>query len=171
MRKRDEQPEEKDEGEEEEEKEHRKKGVSDGDGKDEDGDGDDEGGEEEEEEEEEEDDGEEEDNGGEQVEEEEEEEDPTKLYCVCKMPWDGRFMVECDRCENWFHPQCVGTTSKEVRKLPTFYCPDCAGKAGVEKDKRNKGSPCWPLRWPLAPCCGQEIFPEFFRKKVFSHAY
>jgi nucleosome-remodeling factor subunit BPTF len=34
-----------------------------------------------------------------------------ELFCVCKRPYNSRlFYVGCDGCENWFHPECVGTT-------------------------------------------------------------
>ena len=38
-----------------------------------------------------------------------------ELYCVCQTPYDNtRFYVGCDRCEGWYHPQCVGITQALV---------------------------------------------------------
>lgn len=49
-----------------------------------------------------------------------------KTYCVCQCDGtDGRFMVACDGCNNWFHPSCIGTTKQEVEKIKNFYCPKC----------------------------------------------
>ena len=32
-------------------------------------------------------------------------------YCVCNRVDDGSLQfVQCDDCEEWFHPECVGTT-------------------------------------------------------------
>ena len=37
------------------------------------------------------------------------------MYCVCRQPDDpNRSFVECEYCQEWFHPECVGTTV-EVR--------------------------------------------------------
>ena len=34
-----------------------------------------------------------------------------EVYCVCGQPDDTeRAFVECEACERWFHPECVGTT-------------------------------------------------------------
>ena len=31
-------------------------------------------------------------------------EEDTTLYCLCKTLYDAnRFMIECDKCKNWFH--------------------------------------------------------------------
>ena len=49
-----------------------------------------------------------------------------KTYCICECDGnDGRFMVACDGCNNWFHPSCIGTTKQEVEKVKNFYCPKC----------------------------------------------
>ena len=44
------------------------------------------------------------------------------LYCVCRMPDDGREMVQCDCCDNWFHASCVGS----VDRVREWYCSSCA---------------------------------------------
>ena len=30
-----------------------------------------------------------------------------KLHCICKEPED-LYLVECEGCANWFHPNCLG---------------------------------------------------------------
>ncbi len=30
-----------------------------------------------------------------------------KVYCTCRLPPDGRPMVECTECKQWFHEHCV----------------------------------------------------------------
>lgn len=30
------------------------------------------------------------------------------VHCVCQKEWKGETMTECFRCEEWFHPACLG---------------------------------------------------------------
>jgi hypothetical protein len=50
------------------------------------------------------------------------------VYCICKRPWsedEGRDMVGCDVCQDWFHLDCVGIkTLKEVENID-YKCPTC----------------------------------------------
>ncbi len=42
-----------------------------------------------------------------------EEAQAAELYCLCRQPDDPaapRDFVACDKCEQWFHPECVDTT-------------------------------------------------------------
>ena len=49
-------------------------------------------------------------------------EPPAPLYCVCRQPDDyTRSFVECEFCEEWFHPECVGTTV-EVSPVSPLPC-------------------------------------------------
>lgn len=49
-----------------------------------------------------------------------------ELYCLCKTPYDeSRFYVGCDRCQDWFHCECVGITQKEADELDSYICPKC----------------------------------------------
>ncbi len=38
-----------------------------------------------------------------------------ELFCVCQQPDDPeapRDFVQCDKCQQWFHPECVNTTTQ-----------------------------------------------------------
>lgn len=66
---------------------------------------------------------------GEGSESEENEDDPDRLWCVCREPHNNRFMICCDKCEEWFHGKCVGITrgmgrELELKKLE-WICPKC----------------------------------------------
>ncbi|GAB4819339.1 hypothetical protein N2152v2_006385 [Parachlorella kessleri] len=66
---------------------------------------------------------------GEPAEEEEEGEEEEVVYCpLCKLPDYGRDLVECDTCQQWYHPECAGLTLEEVEALPRWACAGCQGK-------------------------------------------
>lgn len=47
--------------------------------------------------------------------------DRTMLYCICRKPYDQRPMIACDRCDEWYHFDCVKLSS-----VPRVYiCPAC----------------------------------------------
>ncbi len=44
-----------------------------------------------------------------------------ELFCVCQQPDDPeapRDFVQCDKCQQWFHPECVNTTTQVRAALP-----------------------------------------------------
>ncbi|KAG7477943.1 hypothetical protein MATL_G00074950 [Megalops atlanticus] len=55
--------------------------------------------------------------------------DPNALYCICRQKHNKRFMICCDRCEEWFHGDCVGITEARGRLLERngedYICPNC----------------------------------------------
>ncbi|XP_064154606.1 death-inducer obliterator 1 isoform X1 [Anguilla rostrata] len=54
---------------------------------------------------------------------------PDTLYCICRQKHNKRFMICCDRCEEWFHGDCVGITEAHGRLLERnrkdYTCPNC----------------------------------------------
>ncbi|XP_052241831.1 death-inducer obliterator 1-like isoform X2 [Dreissena polymorpha] len=64
-------------------------------------------------------------------------EDPTQLYCICRQPHNQRFMICCDKCEEWFHGKCVGITqargAEMAKNNEEYVCPQCMGKPEIEK--------------------------------------
>ena len=55
-------------------------------------------------------------------------EEDKKLYCICKTRWTGGcIMVQCDICHDWFHPKCVGLSTKAAKEDP-FTCKPCLNK-------------------------------------------
>lgn len=66
------------------------------------------------------------------------EDDPDRLWCICKQPHNNRFMICCDKCEEWYHGKCVNV-SKAMGKVieqgnKKWFCPTC----------KNGGSPIVP---------------------------
>lgn len=58
--------------------------------------------------------------------------DPNALYCICRQKHNKRFMICCDRCEEWFHGDCVGITEARGRLMERngedYVCPNCTAK-------------------------------------------
>ena len=48
------------------------------------------------------------------------------VFCKCAEPYNpDRFMVECDQCKDWFHPECVDETKSSASQLDVWRCSDC----------------------------------------------
>lgn len=68
--------------------------------------------------------------------------DPEKLWCICRKPHSGRFMISCDVCEEWFHGGCVGISvhrGKQMEKKGEEYvCPACIEKSSKKQKPAKK---------------------------------
>lgn len=50
------------------------------------------------------------------------EEEEAQVFCVCRRRHRaGMEYIQCDVCDDWFHPECVGTTV-EVRGVHAWCC-------------------------------------------------
>ncbi|KAH7550304.1 hypothetical protein JRO89_XS13G0168000 [Xanthoceras sorbifolium] len=47
------------------------------------------------------------------------------LYCICRKPYDGRAMVACDQCDEWYHMDCIRLLSSPK----IFICAACKPEA------------------------------------------
>lgn len=95
------------------------------------------------------------------------EDDPDRLWCVCQKPHDGKFMICCDICKDWFHGHCVGVTKlmgdRFEKQGKEWFCGECQEKlrAGtprnailkkrVKKEKKKKKIPIPGKRGPGRP--------------------
>ena len=51
--------------------------------------------------------------------------DDKKEYCFCRSPWQGRFMIQCNVCDEWYHGNCVDITSSEALNIDEYFCLKC----------------------------------------------
>ena len=54
-----------------------------------------------------------------------EEENSDKAYCSCRKPYGGRFMIQCDFCEEWYHGSCVNLTATHALAIDRYKCSGC----------------------------------------------
>ncbi|KAH0607115.1 uncharacterized protein H6S33_003103 [Morchella sextelata] len=48
-----------------------------------------------------------------------------ELYCVCRKPDSGKWMIGCDGCEDWFHGECINVAEKDGDLIDKYFCPRC----------------------------------------------
>ncbi len=64
-------------------------------------------------------------------------------YCIPKCIYGGKSkgleMIQCDKCENWYHTKCLGIAPEEVQKIGenVWFCPKCE-KSDVESKKDSE---------------------------------
>lgn len=53
------------------------------------------------------------------------------LYCTCRRPDTGTFMIGCDgKCDDWFHGKCVNIPERDKNLIDKYICASCT-TAGV----------------------------------------
>ena len=58
------------------------------------------------------------------------------LYCVCQEPYvKGEFMIECDKCKEWYHGRCVGIEEKQSQYIEIYYCQECCKENDMELEQ------------------------------------
>ncbi|KAJ7534674.1 hypothetical protein O6H91_13G104900 [Diphasiastrum complanatum] len=62
--------------------------------------------------------------------------DRVAVYCKCEMPYNpDDLMVQCESCKDWFHPTCMNLSPDQVKKMESFFCPDCHTQNEEKKPK------------------------------------
>lgn len=52
------------------------------------------------------------------------------LYCICRRPYDQRAVLACDKCNEWYHFDCM-----KISSTPKIYiCPACILEPGEDMD-------------------------------------
>lgn len=53
------------------------------------------------------------------------------MYCLCRRPDNGDFMIGCDFCPEWYHGKCVGVSRKQAAGIKRYSCPKCQPKQPI----------------------------------------
>ncbi|KAJ3388332.1 PHD finger protein 3 [Entophlyctis sp. JEL0112] len=48
-----------------------------------------------------------------------------RVYCICRDIDNGKFMIQCDSCKDWYHGACVNITERMGQSLSSYDCPYC----------------------------------------------
>uniref|UniRef100_A0A1I7Z6W0 PHD-type domain-containing protein n=1 Tax=Steinernema glaseri TaxID=37863 RepID=A0A1I7Z6W0_9BILA len=64
-----------------------------------------------------------------------------EVYCICRKPDDGNKMVACDKCEEWFHADCVGFTEEMDAEEKPYFCKACSTRRKKSIVKRRATTP------------------------------
>ncbi|XP_070067591.1 CXXC-type zinc finger protein 1 [Drosophila takahashii] len=74
------------------------------------------------------------------------------IYCVCRQSYYYGFMIACDKCEEWFHGECIGLDPDNGNRYDNFFCEWC-----LRKDPLLK---CTFKSNPPNPMAQEVTFPE-----------
>lgn len=105
-----------------------------------------------------------------------------QLYCICRKPDQGSWMINCEVCNDWFHGTCVSLEESDEPLIDTYICPVCTSE--------GKGKTSWIRKCRLQGCnkpavqqvkpirggkgtgtraskyCSDEHALEFFKSKI-----
>ncbi|KYG42349.1 hypothetical protein M433DRAFT_137327 [Acidomyces richmondensis BFW] len=70
---------------------------------------------------------------------------PGDVYCICRKPDNGSFMIGCDgACDDWFHGKCVGIAERDKTLIDRYVCPNCT--------REGRGHTTWKRMCRRAGC-------------------
>ncbi|EPS44299.1 hypothetical protein H072_1701 [Dactylellina haptotyla CBS 200.50] len=93
------------------------------------------------------------------------------VYCICRRPDTGKWMIGCDGCDDWFHGECVSLQPTDEDLVDQYFCPGC--------QEKGFGTTTWKRKCRLPSChnaaliagdppskyCSPEHGIEFFKSK------
>ncbi|TFK89792.1 hypothetical protein K466DRAFT_574632 [Polyporus arcularius HHB13444] len=106
-----------------------------------------------------------------------------KLYCICKTSYDeDKVMIACDRCDEWYHTQCLNIDDLEVDLIDQFVCPPCVMAnpnlslkttykarcmAGLKHPRSSSSDACHkPARGAFSKFCSDECGIAYMQRRI-----
>ncbi|KAK9460989.1 uncharacterized protein V1516DRAFT_674683 [Lipomyces oligophaga] len=74
------------------------------------------------------------------------------LYCICREPDSGQWMIACDFCDDWYHGKCVNIKEEDGDLLEKYCCPLCREK--------NRGQTLWKRKCKFPDCRRPAVFAD-----------
>lgn len=56
-----------------------------------------------------------------------------EVFCICRSSDIERFMIACEKCNEWFHGDCINVSRKKAKSIEEWFCFKC-----LEKDSKLK---------------------------------
>ena len=50
------------------------------------------------------------------------------VYCTCRLPDDGRKMIQCTSCKMWYHCNCMKLSQRMMKNIPWYCGTPCHAK-------------------------------------------
>lgn len=66
--------------------------------------------------------------------------EPIRLYCICRTADESATMIGCDKCDEWYHFECVGIDQTQIPDIESyeFICPACQKKQSKQQQLQSK---------------------------------
>ncbi|KAI4753660.1 hypothetical protein E4T52_14193 [Aureobasidium sp. EXF-3400] len=98
----------------------------------------------------------------------------TDLYCICRKPDTGTFMIGCDGgCDDWFHGKCVNISQEWKSLIDKYICPFCTekgiGETTWKRRCRRNGCGMPALVHKHTKFCSDRCGRMFFQALVAEH--
>lgn len=58
-----------------------------------------------------------------------------EVYCLCKTSDESRPMIQCEKCDDWFHFDCIGLDPAKNTENFKYFCPQCQPKPKMKLAK------------------------------------
>ncbi|RWS25121.1 CXXC-type zinc finger protein 1-like protein [Leptotrombidium deliense] len=90
-----------------------------------------------------------------------EDEENETVYCICRTSDTSRFMIGCDKCNEWYHGDCISVTEVYAKTIKKFYCLICREKdSSLEIKYKEKKQPAKKERLEKKTKASIEVYTD-----------